>query len=282
MTANTAENIPEDNAAAQQAPDEVEQAAQQLEARAEQAVELAEVFEIDSDEMYEAAGHELVAIKKRMNEVEAERKRLKAPILEAAKRVDGLFKTPLDRFRKAESIYKRSMQTYHDAKERERREAQRAAEAEQRRLEAEAREKHQAELERAKAEASEREREALEKAEELAQAGKPEEADRLLEEYEIEARHVAATIPPEPAPTVPTVHVPETPKASGVSYRDNWKAEVTDLDALLQAIVEGKAPKSLVKIDSAKLNQLAKAMKDELRYPGVRAYNDRVVAAGGR
>lgn len=276
MSAETTENVNQSDAT-----DEVAVKAQELEQRAEQAVELAETFDIDSDAMYEAAGAELVELKKRMNEVEAKRKETKAPILEAAKRIDSLFKVPLERFRKAESIYKRSMQAYYNEQEAKRLEAQRQAEAEARkereRIEAERR----AQREKEKAEADARETEVLEQAEKLAAAGKPDEADRLLEQHELEARHVAATVEPETVPTVPAVQVPEKPKAAGVSYRDNYKAEVVDLDALLCAIVEGQAPKSLIKIDQAKLNQLAKSLRDELRYPGVKVTNERVVAAGG-
>lgn len=86
----------------------------------------------------------------------------------------------------------------------------------------------------------------------------------------------------EPVFTAP-VYVPATyAKASGVSMRDNWKAEVTDIDAFIKACAKDKNLRGLLTINQPALNAMAKAQKERLDIAGVRAYNDKVVAARGR
>lgn len=70
---------------------------------------------------------------------------------------------------------------------------------------------------------------------------------------------------------------PARPAAAGVSYRDNWKAEVTDLMALVQAVAGGKAPIDYLLPNATVLNALAKGKKETMAIPGVKAWNDRVV-----
>lgn len=146
----------------------------------------------------------------------------------------------------AERILKRSMADYHEAQERIRRE-------EQRRLEAEARAREEAER--------------LEEAAALEAEGRQVEAERVLDEP-APVLHVAPTAPP--------------PKVAGVQMREEWSGEFTDLRALCAAIGAGTAPVSLVVGNQATLNALARSLKSELRYPGVRAVSRTNVAAGRR
>ncbi len=68
------------------------------------------------------------------------------------------------------------------------------------------------------------------------------------------------------------------PKSDGVSFRDNWKGEVTDMAALIDAVANDKAPISLLKVDESALNSLAKSTKGTVSYPGIKFVNDKIVA----
>ncbi len=83
---------------------------------------------------------------------------------------------------------------------------------------------------------------------------------------------------------VPTVVVPQKPaaKVEGVSFRENWKAEVVDLKALLRAVVEGKVPANVIEPNMTVLNGLARSLKSQINYPGVRAVCEKIAAAGRR
>lgn len=76
-------------------------------------------------------------------------------------------------------------------------------------------------------------------------------------------------------------NVVEMPKAEGISFKDNWKAEVIDINELIRAVVAGKAPPTLLKINETALSQVAKATKGTMQYPGIRFYNDKIVASRG-
>lgn len=154
------------------------------------------------------------------------------------------------------------------ARERERlaRVAQEAAAAEQRRLQAEADERAQAAALAAEA------------------AGDTELAERI-----ISAPVVVSAPPPVPVFT-PPVAAPPPPRAEGLSFRDSYRAEVTDLMALVRAIA-GPCPTcrcpaphvgtqaiTLVLPNQVALNGLARALRGAMTTPGVRAVNDRTTA----
>jgi hypothetical protein len=100
---------------------------------------------------------------------------------------------------------------------------------------------------RAAQEAAEREAKALEQVGETALA-------------ELERAEAAV---PVAAPTAHTV------AAAGVSSREKWDAEVTDLPAFLRAIVAGEIPQGAVLVNEALLRKMAGALKEELKWPGV-------------
>lgn len=118
------------------------------------------------------------------------------------------------------------------------------------------------------AEALARDEEArLREAEALEAAGETEAAERVLDE--------PTPAPPPPPPT-------RVPKVSGIAGRDVWKAEVTDLMALVQAVAAGKVPLAAVEANTKTIGQQARSLMAEMKWPGVRVWPERVIAAGGR
>ncbi len=103
----------------------------------------------------------------------------------------------------------------------------------------------------------------LQQAELLESAGEREAAENLLEEEP----------PPPPPPTAKETR----PKTENISTREVWSAEVYDLRALCKWIGGGGAM-NLVEPNVSALNALARAQKNELATPGVRAVSKTVVA----
>ena len=109
-----------------------------------------------------------------------------------------------------------------------------------------------------------------------------EDEERLRAATRLEAQGKPAAA--EAALTAPvttpifTPPVRQVEKADGLSFRDNWKAQVTDLMALVQAVVEGKASLACLEPNMVTLNGLARSLKDEMRVPGVEARNERISA----
>lgn len=132
--------------------------------------------------------------------------------------------------------------------------------------------------------------EAQEQARREAEAAAAREAQRLAEEQQlqaaIEAEQLGDTAAAEqilaapPVPVImPPVVVSEAPQVAGVSFRDHYRAEVTDLLALVRAIAAGKAPITLVQPNTAALGQMARALKGAMQIPGVRVTRERITAA---
>jgi len=98
------------------------------------------------------------------------------------------------------------------------------------------------------------EEEALKAAQILESAGMTSAADAILE-----------------APVViQKVEIAGPDKAEGVSYRDNYSAEVTDLMTLVKAVAAGKAPITCLAADMTNLNGWARLTKGTEALPGVR------------
>lgn len=155
----------------------------------------------------------------------------------------------------AEAILKRGLSAYETEQELRRRE-------EQRRLQAQALKDAE---DRLLAEAADLERVAL--------AGPEPDIDALSEAHRLLEEPI----------DVPSVIVPKrTPTVSGVSYRELWRAEVTDLKALCRAIADGSQPVTLVTANASALNGLARSLKGAARVPGVKFVSERTVAASGR
>lgn len=177
------------------------------------------------------------------------------------------FLAPVER---AEQTIKVRMASYEQEVERKRREAEEAVRKERERLEAEAAAAAEAERQRLQAEEDDR---CLAAAAELEAKGDKAGAEKL-----VSAPIVIAASSPVPVFTPPATTLP-APRAEGVFFRDNWKAEVVDLKALVLAIASGKAPITLVKPDDVALGGLARSLKSAMQVPGVRVTNQRTVAA---
>lgn len=107
----------------------------------------------------------------------------------------------------------------------------------------------------------------LREAEQLEADGETEAAERVLDE--------PAPAPPPPPPT-------RVPEVKGISGRDVWKYEVTDLMALVKAVAARDVPLAAVEASAKVLGQQARSLQGEMKWPGVRVWSERSIAAGGR
>jgi hypothetical protein len=216
--------------------------AAELQAGANKVLTIIQNFTIDSPMMYEAAGGELKMVKAKQKELEAQRKAITVPLDDAKKSTMALFKPAEDILNQAEAVLKNSMLTYADQQERLRREQQALLD-----------------------EAARIERERLAEASKAAEeAGNVEEAEALQ-----------ATASMTTAPVV----AQSVEKVSGISTRTNWKAEVTDLLALVKFVAANPHMIDLLQVNTTTLNQHAKATKDNTKIDGVRVYSEQVLAS---
>lgn len=236
---------------------------QTMATRALVATNIANAYEIDSPEMVEAAMEDLRDWKRRADDTETERKSFTDPLNAIIKRLIDAPRAYIDDLRNGERILKAKILAYQQAEEARAAQARRAAE--QRALE-----------ERRAFEAAEREAER--KAQEALQAGNVEAHTAACDAVEFvrEQRELA-----EVAPIV--AHVAPVTKAAGTSTRANWKAEVTDFKALvIEAAKRAEAGDEfllgMLAVDQKQLDVAAKAMKNNLNIPGVRAYNNASLA----
>ena len=146
----------------------------------------------------------------------------------------------LDPLKKAEKTVKNLMVNYTEGQERKARE-------------------EQARLQRlADAEAAKQKKILDEKIARAEAAGKAEKAELLAQEKE----NIAPIIAPVVAPQI------ETPK--GVSYRDNWTAEVIDINLI---------PREYLVVNMQALNAVAKSTKGTLTIPGVKFISTKILAS---
>ena len=201
----------------------------------------AESFVITTPDEYTESGGLVREIVAKRKAVEATRKGITEPMDAAKRRVMELFRPGLDMLGKAEDRLKAAMVRFQRAEDQKQRE-------DQARLDDIAR--------------KERERLAVRAVKEE-DKGNTEKADVL---YETALRVTA----PEVAPTT---------RAAGVHMRTTWSAEVTDLAALVAAIAAGTVPLECVEPCMPILNAHARAWKDKLAFPGVRAVGTQGMAA---
>lgn len=213
-------------------------------------------FVIDSPMMYTQAGEELKGIKGKQKQFDEQRKSITKPLDEAKKSVMALFEEPTRILNEAEVVLKGSMLAYSTEQERLR-------SIEQAKLDDAAR----VERQRLAAEAAQREAEAKAAAE----AGNTEESERIASE----AAALQATASMTTAPVV----AQSVEKVSGISTRTSWKAEVTDLFALVKFVAANPHMIDLLQVNTTTLNQHAKATKDNTRIDGVRVYSEQVLAS---
>lgn len=213
---------------------DVDARAAEVERQVAEARQRAEAIEVRNPEEAERAARLLREIAARRKAAETERRELKAPIIEAGKRLDQKFKDAMAPFDPVDKIVRDKLGVYEAEQERIRREEQERIDretAERERIAREAREVQEAE-ERRKREQAEREQR---EADELAAAAKDEEeraaAEALAEEAREKAAEAAtaeAAISSLPEIELPTAVVPAAPKPTGISQRKVWKATVVD------------------------------------------------------
>ena len=115
-------------------------------------------------------------------------------------------------------------------------------------------------------------------------AAKIEEEARLARAAELEkqGQNAAAEAVLEKPAFVPTVVLPDTQKVAGVSFRELWQFEVVDFMALVKAVAAGTVPTSALCPNEKVIGQMARSLKSDLQWPGVKAFATKSVAAGAR
>lgn len=208
--------------------------------------ERAKSIVIRDNATYTAAGEILLAVKAMRKEIESVFGPLKAKAHAAWKAVceeQNKADAPLV---EAEGIVKRSMAAWDTDQERLRMEEQRRLEAEAKRLEEERR---------------------LFEAEQLASEGRTAEADLVLDEPVM----------------APVIQVPTyTPKVAGVSFRELWHADVTDLKELVKAAAADERYLPLLQANTAVIGAQARSLKSAFKVPGIKVWSEKTAAAGGR
>jgi hypothetical protein len=206
----------------------------------------AKTLVITDQQSLELAALYIKELKGVIREIEAKRTDMKAPVLEAGRRIDANAaeaKAPLLR---ALAILEPRYTAYLDEQERIRRE-------EQRRLEEEARKRAEEE--------------------QLAAAIAAEAAGATAEEVEA----IVNETPPAPIP----IAAPRVQRVAGISTPETWSAEVTDSAAFMRwAVASGQF--ALLEIRMPALNAMARAQRNTMQIPGVRAVSSRGVRVGGR
>lgn len=203
----------------------------------------AQAFAIQSADDYMQAAVTLKAIKARQKELKSLRETITKPMLTALEAARDLFRRPESTLNTAESLYKQAIRDYDDELDRQRKEAQRKLD-----------------------EAADKERRRLaQQAERAAAKGDADKATELRERA---------------AMTVAPIVQQEVPVVSGIARREQWHAEVTDLRALVRGVADGHVPMAAIEANQTFLNGQARALRSELRYPGVRAVPERTIASG--
>jgi hypothetical protein len=204
---------------------------------ATRAASIAADYLIDSQDMYELGALELQSFKRIEEELEARRRSITDPINQGLRNTNALFNPVIQRVQEASRILRGRMVEWAN-KER----ARIAAEnAERERLAREERQRMEA------------------AAREAADQGREEEAFAMQQTAQLMTAPARATT---------------TQKVAGVSTRSNWKAECQDLAQLVAWVSQNPDSLNLLQANTAALTALAKAQKDKMKVPGVRAWND--------
>lgn len=256
-----------------------------LSGSAQRALTSANNLVIDSHEMYQIAGEDLANIKRRQKDLEEQRTGIVKPLNEAVKRINDMFRAPMDFLTQAEGILKRRMLTYTDEQERKRRaeEAKMRAEAERRAAEERARIEAQR---RADEERSRMEQEKLECERQTAlDAGETVRAAKIEARVEgvkeaAEIRNSAAEEQISMVASAPVItQTTSAPALKGVSSRGIWKADVTDKLALVKFVAANPQYINLLEPATKELGAIAKALKANAVIDGVRIYEEKVLSS---
>lgn len=278
------------------------------------ALRMAQSFVITTDDDYQLAGEELQSVKSRITKMEATRTGITGPMNKALTAINDLFRGPMATLKSAEGAIKSSMLTYHTEQERKAAELRRIeeakAEAERKRIAAEALKIEQAaaaERQRIAAEAAAvaaQAKAAQDKADQEAAAAvaagnqaaaaeiqrsaeaarqvaaqQAQEAAERQAETDARAMESAAALRSEVSVISAAVTHIDNAKASGTSVRATVEYEVTDKLALVQHIAANPALINLVIEDSVKLRAYVRGLGMNTNLPGVRVYQKRSMSA---
>jgi len=200
---------------------------------------------VQNAQQYSGAAEFLKMVKDAQKKVKEYFEPMKTNAYQAWKEICAKENQMLEPLGKAEAEVKTKMLTFQ-------REEEERRIAEQRRLQAIADEKARKERERLQKEA-----------EKL-------KTPELKEKRMAEAESVIA----------PVIQVqPETPKIDGISTRSIWKAEVISKIDFVKAAINDQNLLALLEIDLAKLNKIAQATKGQISYPGIRFYEETIMAS---
>lgn len=248
-----------------------------LTGQAQRALSGAEDFTVDSDEMLEAAGDDLRAIKALQKSVETQRTAITAPLNQVLRAVNDLFRPAGEYLAQAETKLKGAMLTYTTEQQRKAEEARRKAEAEaaaererqaaiQRQQEAIAREAAAAAAQAAQDAAA-----AAARGDAVAAAAAQEQA-RVQSETaqaanaEAQAAEVTAAVVSMP------VAVAAPAKVTGISTSKSVDFVVEDLHALIKHVAEHPELITLLMVDQVKLRAQVRATAMNTKLPGVRVF----------
>ena len=203
---------------------------------------------IDSPEVYALVAEDLKAVKGRIKEVSALAKSLRDPFNVALDNLTRTFKEPIDTYSLAEKNIKDAMLAYSQEVER----------------------KRQLQIAKDQAEAQERARKEREKLEAQAEAaessGKVEKAEALA----TAAQSVMAA---------PVVKQESATKVSGISTRTVIKWELKDMGALIEYISANPQYQNLLQVNQTNMNNLVKALGEQLPVDGIRVFKEQVMAS---
>ena len=265
--------------------------------RAEAALARVQSLAIHTSEDYVVVANLLADIKGQFKATDKQREELKAPSLEACRRVDAFFKPPLAFLQQAETIAKGKLTDYDREQERIRAEEQRRldeiARKEREKKEAEAREVERNARERADAErrAAEVQRQAEARARQEAAEAKArgdaaaaaiadkaardaaaaaQKSEAKADRVESAAAEKSESLQAQASQVVAPVVQRAAPKVSGLTFTEVAKFEVID-KALL--------PEEYKLADETRIGKVVRALKTEARIPGVRVWMEKQPAS---
>ncbi|MES2942643.1 MAG: hypothetical protein V4772_07225 [Pseudomonadota bacterium] len=212
----------------------------------------AQTLIIDSEDMYEICHEELVAVKRKWTELDDREKGLTKPLLNVIEGIRNLFRAPKERLASAEKLRKTAMLDYRESCDRQAADLQRQAN------EKAAQERHQQQRLAEEAAASARQAHAM---------GDTSTAVELHEKAEAAQAQASVICAP--------ICQSSAPRLAGGSVSKTWKCELPQNDAdklrLLAFIVANPQYIDLVEVSGSACNAQAKAMKNNLAIPGLRA-----------
>jgi hypothetical protein len=112
-----------------------------------------------------------------------------------------------------------------------------------------------------------------------------EEERRMQEALDMESdgdRKGAEQLLSEPIEPMPVRVAPSTPKVAGISFREEWKFELGSIVEVAKHVAAHPEDACLLALNTTAVGQMVRARKSAFKVPGIRAYMEKNVAAGGR